>query len=105
MVPTKQLLSPLDTPSDIPANTGIIDLSHAIESFQPGYHRSGDLPTSLPIFDITTGNVKRLSSDVELMKYRRVVSMPLLARDSPEMKTVDLGAFLTLESRYMSCKN
>lgn len=88
MVPTKQLLSPLDTPSDIPANTGIIDLSHAIESFQPGYHRSGDLPTSLPIFDITTGNVKRLSSDVELMKYRRVVSMPLLARDSPEMKTV-----------------
>ena len=85
MLHKKQLLSPLDTPSDIPANTGIIDLSHAIESFKPGYHRSGDLPTNLPIFDGTTGNVKRLSSNVELMKYRRVVSMPLLPRDSPEI--------------------
>lgn len=87
---TKQLLSANDWPSDIPV-FGTIDLSHAIESFQPGNHRNDDLPVNLPIFN-KTGKVKRLSSDVELMK-RRVVSMPLPPKVVDEPKERKVSGF------------
>ncbi|KAK6457878.1 uncharacterized protein RJT20DRAFT_27116 [Scheffersomyces xylosifermentans] len=78
---SKQLLSPLDAPQNIPSALQNIDLSHAIDTFQPGNHALDDIPRFVPLFDEKNGKIKRFvrtRTRKEKPKYR-VVSMPIFS--------------------------
>lgn len=78
---TKQLLSPLDEPNNIPA-AGDFDFSHAVSSFKPGNYEIDDLPKRIPIFNPKTGKIQRFVRNRREIPARRAVSMPVPSTSS-----------------------
>ncbi|CAH2350619.1 hypothetical protein CLIB1423_02S01222 [[Candida] railenensis] len=73
---TKQRLSSLDYPSTIPANLFNLDLSLAIDKFQPGVHSSEELK---PVISVVK-RAQHRKRNTGKTKNPRCVSMPILPR-------------------------
>lgn len=97
LIHKKQILTVLDTPSPRPASMfGNLDLSYAINSFQPGNHNIDDIPSIKPVYDEKTSMIKRYTKKKPKSRKiveKRLVSMPALPKkmqkDLPQIPTFD----------------
>ncbi|KAK7681320.1 hypothetical protein QCA50_015708 [Cerrena zonata] len=90
----KQRLTSLDIPMTRPANLFDMDLSNALDSFQPGNIEKEDMPNVLPIFNRQTDKFEKLmkkkrpsSMPVYPSTALRLASVPALHKELPQLPT------------------